>query len=459
MCQVARIFVRTSGAWRLLGISRRSPDASGFLARRGNLPAKGGNWQNWDLPGVPLVGSDRHRVSSAHMSQFTADCRPSTAQAAASVRPLDCSAVLTHHWLVRVRGGEKVLQALCELAPGAPIYTLIHEPRGIGGGWPPVRASLLNRLPGARRHYPKLLALLALAARSMRLPEVDLVLCSDAAVAKAMRPHPRSKVVCYCHSPMRYAWDEALRGEYCRTLPLTHITPFMLSTALARRIDAAGARRVDQFVANSRHVAARIKRDYGRDSIVVYPPVDLPDEPATGPREGFYLCVGHHVPYKRLDLAVEACVRLGRRLVVIGDGPEVKRLRVQARRQGAGEVSWLGWQTPEAIADCYRRACGLLFPGEEDFGIVPVEAMAHGCPVIACGVGGATETVIDGRTGVLFERQDAGSLVEAMLKAEAIEFEPRLMHEQVQRFSRARFLAEMAGLLRSVLTGVREGRD
>jgi glycosyltransferase involved in cell wall biosynthesis len=391
------------------------------------------------------------------MNPVASVCQRSGGEAVATACPLDCSAVLTHHWLVRVRGGEKVLQALCELGPGAPIYTLIHDAREIGSGWPPVRASLLNRLPGARRHYPKLLALLALAARSIRLPDVDLVLCSDAAVAKAMRPHARSKVVCYCHSPMRYAWDEALRGDYCRTLPLTHITPFMISTAVARRIDAAGARRVNQFVANSRHVAARIRRDYGRDSVVVYPPVDLPAEPALGPREDFYLCVGHHVPYKRLDLAVEACARLGRRLVVIGDGPEVKRLRGQARPRAAGEVSWLGWQQPEAITDCYRRARGLLFPGEEDFGIVPVEAMAHGCPVIAYGVGGATETVVDGQTGVLFEQQDKESLVDAMRRAEATAYDPQRMHDQMQRFSRPRFLAEMGALLRRELTSAPDG--
>ena len=384
------------------------------------------------------------------MSQLSAAYRPSIVPAETSAAPLNCSAVLTHHWLVRLRGGEKVLQALCELLPGAPIYTLIHDPQEICQGWPPVRASILNRLPGVRRYYPKLLALLALAARSMRLPEVDLVVCSDAAVAKAMRPHPRSKVVCYCHSPMRYAWDEQLRRQYCRTLPLTQVVPFLLSTALARRIDAAGARRVDQFVANSRHVAARIRRDYGRDSVVVYPPVDLPAEPSREAREDFYLCVGHHVPYKRLDLAVEACTRLGRRLVVIGEGPEVKRLRGQSRPRGQGDITWLGWQTPEVIADCYRRTRGLLFPGEEDFGIVPVEAMAHGCPVVAYGVGGATETVSDGVTGVLFGEQHADALIEAMRRVESTAFDPVAMHAAMQRFSRRRFLEEMRGLLRRV---------
>ncbi len=376
---------------------------------------------------------------------------PATAAASAALGGADltCSAVLTHHWLVRVRGGEKVLRALAEILPGAPLYTLVYDPAGAGPGWPPVRASLLNRLPGVRRHYPKLLALLALAARTIRLPEVDLVLCSDAAVAKAMRPHARSKVVCYCHSPMRYAWDEQLRREYCRTLPLIQVTPFMISTALARRIDAAGAQRVDQFIANSRHVASRIRRDYGRDSIVVHPPVDLPTEPATGPREDFYLCVGHQVPYKRLDLAVAACRQLRRPLVVVGDGPEVQRLR--AAGDSTADIRWLGWQEPQVIQDCYRQARALLFPGEEDFGIVPVEAMAHGCPVIAYGVGGATETVIAGETGVFFERQDPEALVAAMRHAETVAFDARIMHARMHRFSRERFVTEMVAVLRGVL--------
>jgi len=364
------------------------------------------------------------------------------------IEPLHCTAVLTHHWLVRVRGGEKVLQALCELLPGSPIYTLVHDPIGIGDGWPEVRTSLLQWLPGAKKHYPKMLALLALAARAVRLPPVDLVVCSDAAIAKAMRPDGRSKVVCYCHSPMRYAWDEDMRREYGRTLPLALRAPFLISTALARRIDARGARRVDQFVANSRHVAERIRRYYGREAMVVHPPVDLPAAPITGAREDFYLCVGHHVPYKRLDLALAACERLDRCLVVIGDGPDVERLRSRA----GPVVEWVGWQSASVINDYYRRAAGLLFPGEEDFGIVPVEAMAHGCPVIAYGVGGATETVVDGQTGVLFQPQTADALVAAMQRATSMSFDAVVMHRHTQRFSRARFVREMRVVLAGVMT-------
>lgn len=395
--------------------------------------------------------------------------------------PLRCSAALTHHWLVRLRGGEKVLEACAELLPDAPVYTLVCDRRGIAGSplaQRDIHASCLQWLPGATRHYPKLLPLLPWAARRMKLPPAELVLCSDAAVAKAMTSDARSKVVCYCHSPMRYAFEEEISREYARALPRP-LRP--LWPGLCRRLrdaDRRAAERVDVFVANSRHVAQRIKRCYGRDATVVHPPVDVPPLPAkeasepihTGRvpvphREDFHLCVGYHVPYKRLDLAVEACRRLGRKLVVIGDGPDVARLRrMYAERAGGTAVSavmssdatpvppvtWLGWQPPAVINDHYARAAALLFPGEEDFGIVPVEAMAHGCPVIAYGVGGATESVVDGQTGVLFSAQTVECLIAAIRLCAQIAFDPQTMHRHALRFDKPRFLREM----RAVLTGV-----
>jgi len=277
------------------------------------------------------------------------------------------------------------------------------------------------------------------------LPPVDLVLCSDAAIAKAMRADPRSKVVCYCHSPLRYVWD--LTDDYRRDVPAP-LRP--LWGPLCRRVRAAdrrAAERVDLFIANSRHVAKRIKQHYGRDAVVVHPPVDLPTPPTSGPRADFYLCVGYHAAYKRLDLAIEASRRLGRRLVVVGEGPDTARLRTP----GNSHVAWLGWQPSSFIEDHYRRAAGLLFPGEEDFGIVPVEAMAHGCPVIAYGVGGATETVIDGQTGVLFEPQTVDSLAVAMGRAAQIPFNAAIMYQHAEHFGKPRFLQELRAVLTSVL--------
>lgn len=373
----------------------------------------------------------------------------------AAFAPLTCSAVLTHHWLVRPRGGERVLAALCQLAPGAPIYTLVHDPAGLGGDWPPIHTSPLQKLPGAPRHYPKLLPIMNWAARRVRLPPVDLVICSDAAIAKAMRADPRSRVICYCHSPMRYAWDPPISAEYARALPWPLRPLWPLVTRAVRRADLAAARRVDQFVANSRHVAERIRRWYGRESVVIHPPVDLPAAPFVSPgREAFYLCVGYHVAYKRLDLAIDACQALGRRLVIIGDGPDIRRFESRRARdpQLALNVTLLGWQPPETINDHYRRAAALLFPGEEDFGMVPVEAMAHGCPVIAYGVGGATETVVPGITGVLFREPTAAALADAMLSAERLRFDPRAMYAHALQFSRSRFLEAMSALCREVLS-------
>lgn len=355
-----------------------------------------------------------------------------------------CSAILTHHWLVRRRGGEKVLEALREIFPASPIYTLVYDRRGTGGRWADVHASWLRFVPGAADHYPKLLALLSWTAERTRLPPAELVLCSDAAMVKAMRPHAESKVICYCHSPMRYVWDQELRAVYERALSPPARAMFRWSANVARRVDARGAGRVNQFIANSRFVAERIRRWYGREAAVVHPPVELPPGPHEGPREDYYLFVGHNAPYKRLDLAVEACRRLGRRLVVIGEQTEI--------RGAGGGIEFLGFQPDDVLHEHYRRARGLLFPGVEDFGLIPVEAMAHGCPVIALGAGGAAETVSDGRTGVLFQDPSVEGLTAGIERAEATQFDAPRMHVEMQRFGRPRFLAEMRAWVDRVLS-------
>ncbi|MBN2446469.1 MAG: glycosyltransferase [Phycisphaerae bacterium] len=367
------------------------------------------------------------------------------------LKPLNCTAVLTHHWLIRRRGGERVLEALGELLPGSPIYTLVHNPDFRFEPDDPSReiyTSFLQYLPHAVKLYPKLLPLMPWAARRMRLPEVDLVVCSDASIAKAMTPHDSSRVVCYCHSPVRYAWDPEIAAEYGRSVPLPLRPVWNWTLPRIRRTDFDAAQRVDVFVANSRHVATRIRHYYEREATVVYPPVDLPPEPVTGLREDFLLAVGHHVPYKRLDLSIDACRELKRRLVVIGEGPDVKRLK---KRKHAS-VTWLGWQAADVINDHYSRAAALLFPGEEDFGIVPVEAMAHGCPVIAYGVGGACETVIPGQTGALFEHQTVEDICNAIRVIDQVAFDPTTMHVHTQKFSRQRFLTEMHAILRQTLS-------
>ncbi|MCA9243599.1 MAG: glycosyltransferase [Phycisphaerales bacterium] len=360
------------------------------------------------------------------------------------------SAVLTHHWLVKRRGGERVLEALYRVAPG-PIYTLVHDPRGFGASSlarARVHTSFLQHIPGATRRYPMLLPLMPIAARTTRLPDADIVLCSDACLAKAFTAADRSKVICYCHSPMRYAWEPEIEDVYRRSMPPGVRAVWGRTIAYVRAADAQAARRVDLFVANSAHVAKRIQRCYGREATVVHPPVDLPARPTLTPREDFYLCVGQHVPYKRLDLALEACRKRNARLVVIGDGPDIRKL--DPRRYP--RVTLLGWQDDDTVRGYYRRAKALLFPGEEDFGIVPVEAIAHGCPVIAYGVGGATETVSEGRSGALFTPQTVEAMEAAMDRAADTRFDPSEMWELAQRFSHARFDREMRDVIDAALS-------
>jgi glycosyltransferase involved in cell wall biosynthesis len=219
--------------------------------------------------------------------------------------------------------------------------------------------------------------------------------------------------------------------------------------ALARRADARAARRVNLFVAISHHVAERIRRCYGRRAVVVYPPVDVPPSPVLRPREDFYLCVGYHTPYKRLDLAVEACRLAGKRLIVIGEGPDIARID----RRRDDHVELLGWQPDAVVHDHLCRALGLLFPGEEDFGIVPVEAFARGCPVVAYGVGGATETVAPDVCGVWFESQTASAVREAIRSLEERTFDPVAMHDHALGFSKPRFLREMREVLLAAIDG------
>jgi glycosyltransferase involved in cell wall biosynthesis len=242
---------------------------------------------------------------------------------------------------------------------------------------------------------------------------------------------------------MRYVWEPEISLQYAATLPALLRPLWPALCAYLRRADFRASRRVDQFIANSQTVAERIRRHYGRDSTVVHPPVELPEAPTNGTRDDFYLCVGHHVRYKRLSLAIEACVRLHAPLVVIGDGPDVEKWR-EASPAG---IRFLGFQPDSVVIEHYRRAKALLFPGEEDFGIVPVEAMAHGCPVIAYGRGGARETVVEGATGMLFEQPATENLVQAMQRADVMSFNPVAMFEHAQRFSRDRFLCEMRDVL------------
>jgi glycosyltransferase involved in cell wall biosynthesis len=382
---------------------------------------------------------------------------------------------IVHEWLTIPGGSEQVVLELLDMFPSAELFTSIYDP----APWPAaitertVHASALNRIPGASRHYPKLLPLMDRAFRSFDLSRFDLVLSSNHACAKNVRTPASALHVCYCHTPMRYAWEEGfLDGE-----EVGRLTRLALPRLLRRlrRQDLAGAAGPDLFVANSQHVAERIERYYGRSAEVVHPPVAVEHflrlERADGRGAGhdhggaqsdddFYLIFGRVVPYKRVDLAVAACARLGRRLKVAGDGRALAGIRAESSGlDGIERIEFLGRVDDVERDRLLTQARALLFPGEEDFGIVPVEAQAAGVPVIAYGVGGATESVLDGRTGVLFEGQDAGGLAAAIERFEGLELEPRQVRANAERFGRERFREEMAAAISKALTARGDGGD
>jgi glycosyltransferase involved in cell wall biosynthesis len=363
--------------------------------------------------------------------------------------------VLVHDWLTGMRGGEKVLEVLCRRWPDAPLYTLLHRRGSVSPAIEgrPVRTSVLQWLPRVDRYYRYLLPAMPWAA-SWRLPACDLVFSSSHCVAKGVRAPEAVPHICYCHTPMRYAWhmkDAYFHGRGMKQWLIDHLLSRL------RDWDRRSAANVTHFIANSQVVRRRIRDCYGRDSVVIHPPVDTDFYcPADVPRANYYLILSAFAPYKRLDLAVAACRRLGRTLAIIGSGQDEKKLR----RLAGPDAHFLGWQPDEVLRDHLRRCRALLFPGEEDFGIVPVEAQACGTPVIALGSGGATETVIPlgsaaAPTGVWFAEQTVDCFVEALERFEAqhAAFEPAALRRHALRFRAQRFADETFALVREVMEG------
>lgn len=354
---------------------------------------------------------------------------------------------IIHDWLNSMRGGEKVLEALLEIFPDATIYTLFHESGKVSSSIESHRivTSWLNRIPGVYRGYRNLLPLFPSAIESLDLSGFDLVISSSHAVAKGVRA-PGAIHICYCHTPMRYVWDA--EDDYA-------FDPIRLLAmhAVRRRLqkwDCEAASRVHHFIANSRFIRERIRSYYGRDAEVIYPPVDTTfftpaENGASTAREDFYLAVGALVPYKRFDLIVDAFKRMDRRLVIVGRGAELDRLRKMA----ANKIELRGWVSNDTLRHLYRTAKGLVVAAREDFGISTVEAVACSCPVIVFGAGGSPEIVRDGISGIIFAQQDADDIVRAVQRFELMEWPAEQVRNQVETFSRDAFQTK----IRKFITG------
>ena len=376
---------------------------------------------------------------------------------------------LVHDWLTGMRGGERVLEELLDLFPRAEIFTLIHRPETVSSQIESrtIHTSFVDDLPFAHGPYRYFLPLFPRAVEFFDLEGFDLVISSSHCVAKGARPPSGVPHLWYCHTPMRYVWDQ--HQEYFgpgRASPAVRAAVAAIVPWL-RRWDVASADRVDRFIANSACVRDRINRHYGRTAVVVYPPVDLERFRPAPTREDFYLVLGALVPYKRLDLAVEAFNRLGRRLVIAGEGSELPRLSKVA----GPRVSFLGRVTDTEVADLMSRCRAFLLPGEEDFGITAVEAQAAGARVIAYGKGGALETVIgvghDGDasfwsgedavrsalrpTGVFFHEPSPEGLMEAIECFESHDFSLEALQASAARFGRERFKRAMRTQVHEVL--------
>jgi glycosyltransferase involved in cell wall biosynthesis len=349
---------------------------------------------------------------------------------------------IIHDWLLGHRGGEKVLEAILELFPDADIFTLFYNEKKVSPwlGKRKVTASFLNRLPGVSKYYRYLLPLFPYAIESFDLTGYQFILSSSHCVAKGVIPDPGAKHFCYCHTPVRYVWDKKKEyfPKWWQSLLFGPVLHYL------RGWDVTSSHRVDSFAANSRYTSSRIEKYYRRESIVIPPFVDdfyLTTE--FKEKQDFYLVVSALVPYKKIEVAIEACLSVNRKLVVVGSGPEESKLRKLAGNSPL--IQFVGYQSAKELSSLYSTCLALLFPGEEDFGITPLEAMASGTPIIALEKGGALETVIPNETGLFFQEPKSLFLAEAILdfeKKKAL-FQPSKCRERAREFSRLRFQKEL----------------
>jgi len=366
----------------------------------------------------------------------------------------DLKVAIVHYWFTGYAGGERVVAALADMFPQADLFALVAKPEVLPAGLRSHRltTSFLQKIPGSTRWNRHLLPLQPIALEHLDVSNYDLIISSEAGPAKGVISSAHTCHICYCHSPMRYLWD--MFHSYRKSMNPVVRTIFSATAHYLRAWDLATANRVDYFAANSFNVAARIRKHYRRDAVVIHPPATVRDAQLSPHIDDYYLVAGRLIDYKRVDLAIETCNRMGRRLRIVGDGDQFKRLR---RMAGPG-IEFLGHLSEKDLHACYARCRALLFPGEEDFGIVPVEAQSFGRPVIAYGRGGALETVIgcgeenfsaETATGVFFPEQTPESMADAIQRFEAAEsqFDPRFIQMSAQRFDLERFQTGMRAFI------------
>ncbi|KKU19594.1 MAG: Glycosyl transferase group 1 [Candidatus Azambacteria bacterium GW2011_GWA2_45_90] len=371
---------------------------------------------------------------------------------------MNTKVALVHDFLIRKGGAERVLKALAEMFPEAPIYTFLYDEKKVGDDFPAerVRTSFLQKFPGfLRKRQRFLLPFLPIAPETFDLREFDLVISSSSAFAKGIITKPKTIHVCYCHSPMRYGWDwyhEYIQETFSGSFAKFAKWPAKLLMHYMRIWDRHASDRVEYFIANSQTTARRIAKYYRRDAKIIYPPVNitLEDEGARRAQNSitynlkpktYFLIVSQLIPYKKIDIAVEAFNKLGFPLIIIGEGKQRKELEKAAK----SNVKFLGWQADEVVKEYYRNCLAFVFPGEEDFGITAIEAMSFGKPVLAFRKGGLTETVEEGLTGEFFDDPEPEILADGVrrIRENLNRYDPEHIRDQAKKFSEKRFKSEI----------------
>jgi glycosyltransferase involved in cell wall biosynthesis len=370
---------------------------------------------------------------------------------------------IVHHWLISRAGGERVFDAIASIFPTADVFTLFLDKQKL----PPwlhkrkITTSFLDKIPIAQKAHRHFLPFYPLAVEMLDLSGYDLVISSDSGPMKGVLTDPHSTHICYCHSPMRYLWDGY--SAYFHSMRPLAKTIFGITSHYVRNWDYSAAQRVDHFIANSHYVARRIRKYYRRESTIIYPPINTSQSYLAGRHQNYYLAVGRLVAYKRTDILINACNKLKRKLVIVGDGPDRRKLE----RHSPKNVEFLGELDDSELGRVYAQCRALLFAADEDFGMVPLEAQSYGRPVIAFGKGGSLETVIGtytpideqraaedpAMTGVFFEEQSVDSLARAILAFESCEemFLPHRIQSHARRFDISIFLSRMREYINSVL--------